>query len=84
MSPMNCCNDYGDYRQGRDCPVRRQRAYPSTLPPELPVWPQREAQSDWRVRLLNVAAAAGYAGLLMVLIGCAALAIHAWAAWWTR
>lgn len=28
--------------------------------------------------------AAGYAGLLMVLIGCAALAIHAWAAWWTR
>lgn len=23
---MNCCDDFGNCRQGRDCPVRRQRA----------------------------------------------------------
>lgn len=22
---MNCCDDYGDCRQGRDCPVRKAR-----------------------------------------------------------
>ena len=22
---MNCCNDYGNCDQGRDCPVRKQR-----------------------------------------------------------
>lgn len=79
---MNCCDENGDCRQGRDCPVRRQRAYPETLPTDLPIWPQRANTPDWRVRLLNVASAAGYAGLLMALIGSALLAIHAWAAWW--
>ena len=23
---MNCCNDYGNCDQGRDCPIRKQRA----------------------------------------------------------
>jgi len=22
---MNCCDDYGNCRQGRDCPVRKER-----------------------------------------------------------
>lgn len=22
---MNCCDEYGDCRQGRDCPVRKER-----------------------------------------------------------
>ena len=30
---MNCCSDYGDCQQGRDCPVRKERmAEPSYLP----------------------------------------------------
>ena len=39
---MNCCDEYGDCRQGRDCPVRRQHAYPAILPPDLPVWPDKK------------------------------------------
>jgi len=23
---MNCCDDYGNCRQGRDCPVRKEQA----------------------------------------------------------
>jgi len=23
---MNCCNDFGNCAQGRDCPIRKQRA----------------------------------------------------------
>jgi len=75
---MNCCDDHGDCRQGRDCPVRRQRAYPETLPPDLPVWPESRPGAQWRIRLLNLVSAAGYAGVLMMLIGGALLAIHAW------
>lgn len=29
---MNCCDDYGNCRQGRDCPVRTTRAAPSPAP----------------------------------------------------
>ena len=79
---MNCCDENGDCRQGRDCPVRRQRAYPATLPPNLPVWPEPEPLPDWKRRVLNIAAALGYAGLLVVLVSSALLAIHAWTAWW--
>jgi 1,4-dihydroxy-2-naphthoate octaprenyltransferase len=26
---MNCCNDYGDCRQGRDCPARKAYTGPA-------------------------------------------------------
>lgn len=75
---MNCCNDFGECTRGHDCPARRQRAYPETLPPELPVWPESKPAAQWRARLANLASAAGYAGLIMMLIGGALLSIHAW------
>jgi hypothetical protein len=71
---MNCCDDFtGECNQGRDCPVRRQRAYPETLPPELPLWPQSASRPGWRERLANVATAAGYAAVIMLAMGGAML-----------
>jgi hypothetical protein len=32
---MNCCDEYGNCHQGRDCPVRR--ATPTSLSPKYPV-----------------------------------------------
>lgn len=76
---MNCCNEWGDCRQGRDCPVRRQAAYHKTLPPELPLWPQSTSRPGWRDRLDNVAAVAGYAAVIMLAVGAAVLmAATAW------
>ena len=77
---MQCCDEFGDCRQGRDCPVRRQRAYPETLPPDLPVWPEARPVPAWKQRLLNLGAVAGYAGVILLSIGCAVLAVHAWVA----
>jgi hypothetical protein len=41
---MNCCNDFGDCRQGRDCPVRVAKYKPvmraaDPLPPSI--WRQQ-------------------------------------------
>ncbi len=51
---MNCCNDYGDCRQGRDCPARRCKVAkvglripgPAPLPP-----------STWRKHVKDLARA---------------------------
>jgi len=72
---MDCCEYECD--QGRNCPVRRQRAYPATLPAELPVWPDTAKASTLR-RIGRIAAAlAGYVVLLMALM-CAATAVAVW------
>ena len=39
---MNCCDEFGNCNQGRDCPVRKIKAWP-TVPPDVkppaePVW----------------------------------------------
>ena len=30
---MNCCDEYGNCHQGRDCPIRRNRAHGNPLQP---------------------------------------------------
>ncbi|MEN9905600.1 MAG: hypothetical protein RLZZ555_2165 [Pseudomonadota bacterium] len=52
------------------------------MPPELPIWPESQPVPVWKQRLLNLASAAGYAGVLMLSIGGAALAMHAWVRCW--
>ena len=32
---MNCCDEYGNCRQGRDCPVRIARAFPPSISKRL-------------------------------------------------
>ena len=48
---MNCCDDYGDCQQGRDCPVRNAttRTYPRTLSeafPRNPEWREHDSHGD--------------------------------------
>lgn len=53
---MNCCDDFGNCRQGRDCPVRTQReATPMT----------------WRQAIETAAWLAGYLLLLVFMMGSA-------------
>lgn len=75
---MNCCNDSEECRQGWNCPVRRQAPYPATLPPGLPVWPDRDRNTLWRRRLQAIASAAGYAAVAILMLGCAAMAAAGW------
>ena len=49
---MNCCDDYGDCQQGRDCPVRNAttRTYPRTLREAFPHAPDptfEEEMVNW-------------------------------------
>ena len=45
---MNCCDDYGDCQQGRDCPVRNAttRTYPRTLAQAFPRHPNPDFVED--------------------------------------
>ena len=67
---MNCCDDFGNCRQGCDCPARRQAAYPATLPPNLPGWDDNSnACTNARKRFANIASVAGYSAVIMLVIG---------------
>lgn len=73
---MNCCDDFGNCRQDRDCPVRRQAAYPATLPPNLPGWTDNSNSCEHaRKRLANIASVAGYAAVVMLGIGLVLLIV---------
>ena len=79
---MNCCDDFGNCRQGRDCPARRQAAYPATLPPNLPGWTDNSnACETERKRFANIASVAGYAGVIMLGIGLVLVMVTGMGGW---
>lgn len=47
---MNCCDEYGDCRQGRDCPVRVAK-----VGQRYPKYPQPYPTSIWRRHLKALA-----------------------------
>ena len=47
---MNCCNEYGNCRQGRDCPIRVAR-----VGQRYPKYPQTFPESFWRRHLKSLA-----------------------------
>ena len=47
---MNCCDDYGDCRQGRDCPARVAK-----VKQRYPKHPQPHPHSIWRRHLKALA-----------------------------
>ena len=53
---MNCCDEYGNCNQGRDCPVRRVKAgqpAPSEWPPKE-FWPQDDTPMQTAAKLVAV------------------------------
>lgn len=54
---MNCCDDFGDCRQGRDCPVRKQGAKVAKVGRRIPKHPQPPRPERWRDYLKDLARA---------------------------
>ena len=53
---MNCCDEYGDCRQGRDCPVRTKPAKVAKVKQRAPKHPAPLRQGDhWRANLRHLA-----------------------------
>ena len=54
---MNCCDDFGDCRQGRDCPVRTQGAKVANVGRRIPKHPSTPRREQWRAYLKDLARA---------------------------
>ena len=70
---MNCCDDYGDCQQGRDCPVRNAttRTYPRTLREAFPYAPnalfEQESERGWTIFVYIVGFVTGFVAALILL-----------------
>lgn len=56
---MNCCDEYGDCNQGRDCPVRKVKAYPHVPADDMPI----QYVTTWRDHFKDLARA-----MLLVIV----------------
>lgn len=64
---MNCCDEYGDCRQGRDCPVRTRRVRAGGPPPD-----------DCLMPIDRTAERSDFAAVMIVLGMATAIAALAW------
>lgn len=65
---MNCCNEYGDCRQGRDCPARQACELPE-LPAKALRYTQKPAKRLIPTWLLDMIGVIVMVGLIVWLIG---------------
>ena len=74
---MNCCDEYGNCNQGRDCPVRKEtmnsRKHPRTLNEAFGPYTSSKIEDpsprfDWQDRVII---AAGYCAIIgLIFIAC--------------
>lgn len=69
---MNCCDEYGDCRQGRDCPARTQGAKVAKVGRRAPKHAQPLRRTIQRAYLKDLARAMLFA-LAMVFLSMAVL-----------
>jgi hypothetical protein len=69
---MNCCNDYGNCDQGRDCPVRKQRAKEANdayINKGLEPSPYEDVLGTFKVLLVLIGVTAAFTLLAFILWG---------------
>jgi hypothetical protein len=66
---MNCCNDFGNCDQGRDCPIRKQRANDAYINRGLEPSPYEDVASTFKVLLVLIAVTAAFTLLAFVIWG---------------
>jgi len=68
---MNCCDEYGDCRQGRDCPARTRRVRAGGPPPDdMPIQMMEEPthRSDFAAVMIVLGMATAIAALAWLVV----------------
>lgn len=74
---MNCCDEYGNCNQSRDCPVRKEtvntRKHPRTLneafgPHTSTKITETDPPYDWQDRVIIAAGAVAIVGLIVIAV----------------
>lgn len=76
---MNCCDDNGNCRQGRDCPIRRVRAG-TEPPPDMPVQFAEGHEDDdpqlFATAVVNAAAAVALVLIVVIVVFAVSLLVY--------